>query len=310
MWSRLKGSPRLPRGRLTVNSPTRFLKLRATRLEFGMAIWGLSRALYHNYTQWVTHIFNGSSSINLQNESYVYWTVHHLTSWINRTNLMSLYESFLLLNLFRMLLHSSSGADDCMWVYCSVSVCAGVMVRFGWSRVVRCRLEHYRAPTCIRIPPHSSRTAPIHQYIPKQSNTPTYSRQLLRSNVITFETSWAIKNFHKVTSSWFNLFNKLFSFIYRCCVGYIRCRVLNGMVFVDTMLQKNGCKESLPILAHLRKRTQHTEIYTGCNITQNTYIQSWTVTEIKVGEVWKFDSCYSLTDYQIHIETGRNMWFL
>jgi len=23
-----------------------------------------------------------------------------------------------------------------------------------------------------------------------------------------------------------------------------------------------------------------------------------------------FDSCYSLIDYQIHIETGRNMWFL
>ena len=69
-------------------------------------------------------------------------------------------------------------------------------------------------------------------------------------------------------------------------------------------------------------------IYTGCNrrnvrdfrrvflrsnytdITQNTYIQSWTFTEIMAGEVWNFDSCYSLIDYQIHIETGRNMWFL
>ena len=68
--------------------------------------------------------------------------------------------------------------------------------------------------------------------------------------------------------------------------------------------------------------------YTGCNsrnvrdfgrvflrsnytaITQNTYIQSWTVTEIMAGEVWNFDSCYSLIDYQIHIETGRNRWFL
>ena len=69
-------------------------------------------------------------------------------------------------------------------------------------------------------------------------------------------------------------------------------------------------------------------LYTGCNrrnvqdfgrvflrsnytdITQNTYIQSWTFTEIMAGEVWNFDSCYSLIDYQIHIETGRNMWFL
>ena len=69
-------------------------------------------------------------------------------------------------------------------------------------------------------------------------------------------------------------------------------------------------------------------IYTGCHrrngpnfgrvfltlkytdITQNTYIQSSTVTEIMEKEVWNFDSCYTLTDCQIHIETGRNMWFL
>ena len=69
-------------------------------------------------------------------------------------------------------------------------------------------------------------------------------------------------------------------------------------------------------------------IYTGCNRRngpdfgrvflmlnytgkpQNTHIQSWTVWEIMASEVWNFDSCYTLTDYQIHIETGRNMWFL
>ena len=45
------------------------------------------------------------------------------------------------------------------------------------------------------------------------------------------------------------------------------------------------------------------------DITQNTYIQSWTVTEITAREVWNFDICYTLTDYQIHIETGWNMWF-
>ena len=46
------------------------------------------------------------------------------------------------------------------------------------------------------------------------------------------------------------------------------------------------------------------------DITQNTYIQSWTLAEIMAREVWNFDSCYSLIDYQIHIENGRNMWFL
>jgi len=46
------------------------------------------------------------------------------------------------------------------------------------------------------------------------------------------------------------------------------------------------------------------------DITQNTYVQSWKVTEIMAREVWNFDSCYTLVDYQIHIKTGRNMWFL
>ena len=46
------------------------------------------------------------------------------------------------------------------------------------------------------------------------------------------------------------------------------------------------------------------------DIAQNTCIQSWTVMEIMAREVWIFDSIYSLIDYQIHIETGRHMWFL
>ena len=109
--------------------------------------------------------------------SYGYWTAHHLTSWINWTNLMSLYESFFY----------CSACFECYYIHPQ---------------------EPATAPTCILIPPYSSRTAPIHQYTPEQNNTPTYSRRLLRMNVITFETCWAKKkNFHKVTSSWFNLFN-------------------------------------------------------------------------------------------------------
>jgi hypothetical protein len=44
------------------------------------------------------------------------------------------------------------------------------------------------------------------------------------------------------------------------------------------------------------------------DITQNTYVQSWTVTKIMSTEVWNLDSCYTLVDYQIHIKTGTNMW--
>ena len=80
------------------------------------------------------------------------------------------------------------------------------------------------------------------------------------------------------------------------------------------------------------KQALHTIVgnntYTGCNrrngpyfgrvflrsnytdITQNTYIQSSMVTEILAREVRNIDSYYSLIDYQLHIETGRNMWFL
>jgi len=32
------------------------------------------------------------------------------------------------------------------------------------------------------------------------------------------------------------------------------------------------------------------------DITQNAYIQSWTVTEIMARKVWKYDSCYTLID--------------
>ena len=94
--------------------------------------------------------------------------------------------------------------------------------------------------------------------------------------------------------------------MFRCSYTTIRERI-------------NLCLLKLQLLKH---------IYTGCprrnvpdfgrvflmlkytDITQNTYIQSWTVTEIMAREVWNFDSCYTLIDYQIHIKTGRNMWFL
>jgi len=66
-----------------------------------------------------------------------------------------------------------------------------------------------------------------------------------------------------------------------------------------------GCpRRNVPDFGRVFLRSNYTDI------TQNTYIQSWTVTEIMAREVWNFDSYYSLIDYQIHIETGRNVWFL
>jgi hypothetical protein len=72
---------------------------------------------------------------------YVYWTMHHLDSWIKIDQVMSLV--LFLLNMFQMLVHSSSGACDCVWVYCSGLMCVGIMVWFGWGGVVSlCRLRH------------------------------------------------------------------------------------------------------------------------------------------------------------------------
>ena len=55
---------------------------------------------------------------------------------------------YLLLNMFRMLIHPSSGACDLFvelfhGFYCSGSMCVGVMLWFGWGGVVSvCRLKH------------------------------------------------------------------------------------------------------------------------------------------------------------------------
>ena len=101
---------------------------------------------------------------------------------------------------------------------------------------------------------------------------------------------------------------------------YQRCRQLNESDCNQATAARSTRKEYHKRLRWIR--------YTGCprrngqnfgrvflmlkytDITQNAYIQSWTVTEIMAREVWNFDSCYTLTDYQIRIKTGRNMWFL
>ena len=66
------------------------------------------------------------------------------------TNLMSLALLFyyLMLNMFRMLIHPSSAACDLFFelfhgLYCSGSMCVGVTLWFGWGGVVSvCRLKH------------------------------------------------------------------------------------------------------------------------------------------------------------------------
>jgi len=62
-------------------------------------------------------------------------------------SLALLFIVFLLLNMFRMLIHSSSGACDLFdelfhGLYCSGSMCVDVRLWFGWGGVVSgCRLQ-------------------------------------------------------------------------------------------------------------------------------------------------------------------------
>jgi len=62
-------------------------------------------------------------------------------------SLASLFH-YLMLNMFRMLIHPSSGTCDLFGelihgLYCSGSMCVGVTLWFGWGGVVSgCRLKH------------------------------------------------------------------------------------------------------------------------------------------------------------------------
>ena len=101
------------------------------------------------------------------------------------------------------------------------------------------------------------------------------------------------------TSAVFQKFAKIFIFphIYRCIYIYVYIYIY---IYIYT-----GCPgRDVPDFGSMFLKLKYIDI------TQNTYIRSWTVTEIMAREVWKYGRRYTLIDYQIHIITGRNMWFL
>ena len=110
-----------------------------------------------------------------------------------------------------------------------------------------------------------------------------WAQRMNRNKVEHILTCWR-KQRQKIT---FLTHQETFSTLIKVAYRYTGCHRRNGPNFGRVFLMLN---------------------YT--DITQNTYVQSWTFTEIMAREVWNFDSCYTLTDCQIHIETGRNMWFL
>jgi hypothetical protein len=120
---------------------------------------------------------------------------------------------YLMLNMFRVLIHPSSGACHLFvelfhGLYCSGSMCVGV--RCGSAGVVWYPYAGWgSALACIRIPHHPSQTTTWHQHASYQKNTTheitqQISCELLSMDVLTPETCWAINNEIKkqVTPSW------------------------------------------------------------------------------------------------------------
>jgi len=134
--------------------------------------------------------------------SCVYWTVHHLDSWIKIDQrditclIISLFTDQRVSNVSTPIFGSLRLSVDLFHVLCcSGSMCVGVTVWFGWGGVVSlCRLKHWS------IEPE--------QYNPW--NKSTISRKLLKMDVLTFETCGAVNReiIKEVTSS-FSVFIQL-----------------------------------------------------------------------------------------------------
>ena len=135
--------------------------------------------------------------------------MHHLDSWINIDQvdvtcfIISLFTAQRVPNVSTSIFRSLRLIVDLFHgLYSSGSMCVGVTVWFGWGGVVSlCRLKHY--DTTPSQPNHT--VTPTH-IEPEQYNTwnkSTISRNLLKMDVLTFDTCWAVNSeiIKQVTSS-------------------------------------------------------------------------------------------------------------
>ena len=87
---------------------------------------------------------------------------------------LALLVHYLLLNMFRMFVHPSSGACDILWIYglyCSGPMYAGVTVWFGWGGVVSlCRLKQ-----CFSLHKDTTQSQPNHTVTPTHIEPEQYN---------------------------------------------------------------------------------------------------------------------------------------
>ena len=130
---------------------------------------------------------------------------------------LALLFHYLMLNMFRMLIHPSPGAcvlfvELFHGLYCSGSMCVGVTLWFGvwlWWCGIRMQAEAlvpqpaYGYHTTTAKPQRNTNTHRTHRNTTHEI-TQQISRKLLRMDVLTSETCWELNNeiIKQVTSSW------------------------------------------------------------------------------------------------------------
>jgi len=162
-----------------------------------------------------------------------------------------------------------------------------------------CSHMHAHACTCTHTHTHT------HQSVSNMmdSISTKYSKKATKEVPIYVDlqmaSSWFI---WQCVHLWSNYKNILMSSIVIRPIKQHKCSNIN--LFISYFLYTGCPRRNVPDFGRVFLMLKYTDI------TQNTYVQSWTVTEIMARQVWNFDSCYTLVDYQIHTKTGRNMWFL
>ena len=108
---------------------------------------------------------------------------------------LALLFHYLLLNVFRMLIHPSSGACDLFvelfhGLYCSSSMCVGVTLWFGWCGVVSgCRLQPAYYQDDARSNKHK---IPVHLTSHKYLPTSVIRAVLVCPNIILHPHSYSV----------------------------------------------------------------------------------------------------------------------
>ena len=148
---------------------------------------------------------------------------------------------YLMLNMFRISIHPSSGDCDLFvesfhGLHSSGTMRVGVTVWFSWGGVVSgCRLKQCFSLHPDTTPPQPNHTVTPTHIVPEQHNTwnkTTISRKLLKMDVLTFETRWAVNSeiTMQLTSSLSIFIQHKISFLLETFhfVFYSSIKILNG----------------------------------------------------------------------------------